>query len=368
MRRAAAGALAGGALALTLLLAAGLVVSLLAPDASFLGQSGAGASVLDGWLRATVALTGARFDGRTLAPLALVALPVAAAGAGGWLARRRGGAKAGPLLALPFAAGLLALALAARGGYTDPFAAAFDLPAAERADAALPSVIALALVWGALGGALGAGRLRVGAAARAVLMPLALTLALLGGLGALYWEVSTLRGDALARVAPRSEATALVENALLGGEHAVDLIGLGARLRFARLPLPVSRAGVAALSARGSRAELSISLSDYHRLIPSWAYGLLILVSTALPLAGAAMSGARLVEAVRPGSDRAAVAVGALTGPVWALAVLALAELSFYRAALDPFELALRVLAIGAAVGAAAGAFAYRDTRGRMRA
>lgn len=363
MRRAAAGALAGGALALALLLAAGLLVALLAPDASFLGQSGAGAPFLEGWLRATLALTGARFDGRTLAPLALVAIPIAAAGAGGRLAARIGGARTAPALALPFAAGLIVLALAARGAYTDPFAAAFDLPARAHADAELLSVVVLALAWGALGGALGARRLPFPAWARAVLMPLALTLALLGSVGALYWDVSTLRGDTLARVAPRSEPTAVVENTLLAGEHAVDLVGLGAQASFSSLPLPISRAGVAALSLRGSRERLSVRLSDYHRLLPGWAYGLLLVVTIAIPLAGAALSGARLVAALAPRGDAAAAAAGALTGPVWALAVLALAELSFYRGAIRPGELALRVLVAAAAVGAAAGAFTYRDLR-----
>ena len=174
-----------------------------------------------------------------------VAIPIGAvAWATRWQLGRTEGAR--PVVRIAWAAvvglpfGLLMLAFAVLGGDSD----------VTNVSPSAGSAFGLGLLWGVVGGVLGAatalplqgateGRTapplvrRILTAATATLRPLGALLIACAALGLVGWlvqvgaDVDQVRGG-------RSTATALVEESLFVGEHGVHLAALGAGARFTR--------------------------------------------------------------------------------------------------------------------------------------
>jgi hypothetical protein len=181
------------------------------------------------------------------------------------------------------------------------------------------------------------------------LAPLAVLLATMGILGLAEWEVQTIKGEQQAKLG-RSTGGALVENVLMTGDHAVNTTGMGMFASFTYPPLPVGDDKVAALydnftkrdssstseSESGFRGgslaglgglgsgEATARVFAYSDALPAYVFipGLALLIL--LPIAFALYSG--FATARRSGARTAGAAAGsgALTGLVWALAVVLL--------------------------------------------
>ena len=360
---AARAACRGAAVALAALLVAGVVIALATPDSGFLGVTGRGAGIVPEALRDAVGATGARYGQLAVLPLLFVAVPIAACTLGARVVARA--APPGEQLrwalgmAIPFAAGLVVIALLSKGRFAvgGPVVRS-ALPAGTEVTArpSVDSVIVHAAVWSAAG-ALLAVRPALPWPVLAVAKPLAAVLAFLALSGVAFSEVSTVNADGFSRLG-RPEGVAIAENALFAGEHAVDFAGLGALAYFANPPAPLSdtqaiRARPHVLDALG---RLSIHLPDYRHAYPGWLFALLVLTVVAVPLAVAAWTGAALAQAT------GAWAWGATVGPAWAIALWALRLLAYDRGALPAGELFLGVLVGGIGAGALGGLIARRSS------
>ena len=250
-------------------LVAGLLIALATPDASILGLVGRDGGLLTEAFRQAVSTllapvidTGplSAASGR-LAPMIFVAIPIGAvAWATRWQLGRTEGARPAARIAwaavvgLPF--GLLMLAFAVLGGDSD----------VTNVSPSAGSAFGLGLLWGVIGGVLGAatalplegaaeGRTapplvrRALTAATATLRPLGALLIACAALGLVGWLVQ-VGADVDQVRAGRSTATALVEESLFAGEHGVHLAALATGARFTPdatgalgLPFPVDQAG-----------------------------------------------------------------------------------------------------------------------------
>lgn len=274
----------------------------------------------------------------------------------------RGRVIAGAATAVPFTIGLMILAALARGG-GDPFTGPFGF--------SQKSVLLYGLLWGVLGGLLGAewrnraavtlpvlpaavGRWvrLLGAAAR----PLGVLLIVCALLGATVWEIEMAResyGD--------SKAEALIESPLNAGQYAIDTAALGtlAKYRMAEdtpTPLPADKGRYVHATAGGT-----YRVFDYRRAYPLFAFvfGIILLLGSVLACAAyagfavAGLSGAR--------SRWAAAAYGALVGPVWAVALVLLRAIAD-RQLMDGGSLFTSALLVGAIAGAMGGLLASLRT------
>jgi hypothetical protein len=364
------GAIVAGAMAAALVLAAGLVIALVTPDASILGRVGADAGIgaeafrqAVGTLLTPMVDPGLIFGGpRRTHPLLLLLVPLAALA----LATRRrqpleeGAAPMAWLawalaVAVPFA--LLMLAFAVLGGETETTRIA---PSAGAA-------FALGLLWGVLGALIGAaGRLwpsaprRVVAASLATLRPLAVVVAICTVLGLAGWLVQVAAGVDDVR-AGRSTATALIEEAAFAGEHGVHLTVLAAGARFRAdanravgLPFPVEKANEVTASGGAFR------IFAYDGQLPGSVFVPAVVLLIALVALGALYAGFAAARTARAATRPAAVAWGALAGPVWAIAMAVLVVLAggvFHGDADDVSVLGVFLFG-GALLGAAGGALA----------
>ena len=260
-----AAGIAGGVSA-AIVLAAGLLIAVITPDASILGVVGHDASILtEGFRHAVGTLLTAMVDpgllisgSRRIHPLLLLAIPLTSLIlTTRWQLHRTAGAPAlarlawATAVAVPF--GLLMLAFAVIGGETE----------STSISPAPGSAFALGLLWGIIGGLIGAATklpldeltARAPATVRTVvvatvatLRPLAAVLVTCTAIGLVGWLVQ-VGADAGGVRTDRSAATALIEEAAFAGEHGVHLTALAAGARFTAdangplgLPFPVAEA------------------------------------------------------------------------------------------------------------------------------
>jgi len=350
-------ALFGGLLAAALAFAVAVAVAVATPPEGFLDLQGAESlGALEEGMRqswsfsqAGLDVVGADLTLRTV-PATFVLVPLLASMLAGFVfARLTRGAR--PLerlgwaaaTAVPFAAVTLVLA-----------AASGEIAGEEVAlEPRLAAVGLLSLLWGALGGAAGAGlalrrdggRLpapvrEVGATLWAAWRSLLLALALTTAIGTAAVLVQTLRDAGDVRSATgRSQALAGGETAAYALDHGVRFLALGAGAEFRNpdlygilgLPLPVTRftqvVPAADTDAGGGGEQPSTPgyrIFDYEAALPGWAFaGLLGLI--AIPVVFAIHAGSRVARSRGARSAAAGTAWGLAVGPAWAAAMVGLA-------------------------------------------
>jgi len=387
------GVVAGGLAALAAtagVLLAGLIIAVATPDASILGSVGRDGGILTeafrqavGTLLAPLIDTGplSSASGR-LAPMIFVAIPIGAVAlATRWQLGRTEGAS--PLVRIAWAAvvglpfGLLMLAVAVLGGDSD----------ATNVSPSAGSAFGLGLLWGVVGALLGAatalpleeaaeGRKapalvrRALTAATATLRPLAALLIVCSAIGLVGWvvqvgaDVDDVRGG-------RTTATALVEEALYVGEDGVHLAALGAGARFTAdapgalgLPFPVDQASDVPGRDGGLRVFSYSDAMPAYVLLPA-----LVLLMGLLILA-ALYAGFAAARAVAAPTQLLGGAWGALTGPVWAIAMSILTSLAggLFHGDADGGSVFGVFLLFGAVLGAGGGVLAVGSATAPARA
>jgi hypothetical protein len=366
-------------------LVAGLIIALVTPDASIIGLVGRdGGLVSEAFRQAVSTLLAPVIDtgplssssGR-LAPMIFVAIPIGAvAVATRWQLHRTEGAR--PLARIGWAAavglpfGLLMLVFAVLGGSSD---AANISPSAG-------SAFGLGLLWGVVGGALGAatalplegateGRKlpalvgRVLTAGGATLRPLGALLIACSALGLVGWIVQ-VGADVDAVRAGRSTATALVEESLFVGEHGVHLAALASGARFTAdangalgLPFPVDQAR----DVPGRDGGLRIF--SYTDAMPAYVFLPALVLLFALLILAALYAGFAAARAVAAATPPLGAAWGAVTGPAWAIAMSILVSLAggLFHGDADGGSVFGLFLLIGAVLGAGGGVLAVNDAR-----
>jgi hypothetical protein len=368
-----------------IVLAFGLLVTILLPDNSFLSYDSDDSI---GLLRevllqaAGTSLGGFEFGGEgqslTLhsAPLLFFLVPIGGVATGVYLQLRNGlelparsvlMASAGA--GVPFAILMAIIALLASGEVEN---GGYDL------NVSVSATFLLSLCAGAIGGAIGAlvaprdpdtddpmwpesAREHAGLVA-AILKPLGILLIAASLLGALVWSIQSIRDVADAR-GDRGVGTAIVDSFAFSGDLGVRNVGLGTLATFkltglaenVSTPLPVETDGekVSDLAEHGK-----FNLFDYKNVMHTVTFIVLLVVLIGLPILLSLYSGF-LVGRNRDGGDpRFRVAWGAAVGPVWALAIVVLNALSedvAFGHLLGDSVFALVLL--GGAVLGAAGAF-----------
>ncbi len=359
------GAVLAALMAAVGVLAAGLVIAAITPDGSILGQLGTDANVVTEGFRQAVGTLLAPVVGVRLAPMLLVAVPLVAM----VLAVRsqlHRTADARPLVRVAWAAAaaplfaLLMLALAVLGDVD--VGGAFGLGLLWGLLAALAAVVP-ALPPSAERSPLAATAL---AATAAALRPLAVVLVIFAALGLIGWLAQV--GSAVDDVRlGRSAPTALIEEAAFAGEHSVHLAVLGAGARFRTdaegalgLPFPVDDP----TAVPGSDGRLRIF--SYSGPLPAYVVLPAIIVLMGLIALGALYAGFTAARAAGAATLPAAAGWGAITGPLWAVAMAiatALAGGAFHGEADGQSVVALYLLG-GAVLGGAGGALAAPRSAG----
>jgi hypothetical protein len=334
-------------------LVAGLVLAIALPNASFLAVGG-GSGLFKETLAQATSFTQANLEladfeiaVRTV-PVLFVLIPIAGVGFGvARLAARTVGMPVRERFLWASAAGVpfafLMLVIALSVGKTE--FALFD----TELEFSVGSVFLLSLLWGALGGALGmlyaarkeggelpsllpAGPARYVGATWAALRPLLLALLAVGILGTVVWVVQVARDDGYREFPPRSAVVAVGEQVVYAGDHAIDILplGAGASERLAGWPaVPIAQDKIFELPSEPAVDSASdYNLFDFNDTMPAFLFIPMLIVLIAIPALLALYAG--FAVARRMGEDRAdrAAAWGALVGPVWALAMVLLAALA----------------------------------------
>jgi len=274
------------------------------------------------------------------------------------------------VVGLPF--GLLMLAFAVLGGSSD---VANVSPSAG-------SAFGLGLLWGVVGGALGAatalplggvaeGRKvpplvsRVLTASTATLRPLGALVIACSALGLVGWIVQ-VGADVDGVRAGRSTATALVEESLFVGEHGVHLAALASGARFTAdangalgLPFPVDQAS----DVPGRDGGLRIF--SYTDAMPAYVFLPALVLLFGLLILAALYAGFAAARAVGAATPVLGAAWGAITGPAWAIAMSILISLAggLFHGDADGGSVFGLFLLLGALLGAGGGVLAVTDAR-----
>lgn len=376
---------------LAVCLAGGLLVALLAPNASFIAIGG------DGLLKETLAQAAAFSQANLstsfgegavtlrMVPVLFVLLPIlgvaigvvtAAGRTGGMPARDRllWAASSG----VPFALAMLVISLSVDRVQDDLLNAQVELSSG--------SVFLLSLVWGALGGVLGmlyafqqegveapqllpAAPARLAGVAWTALRPLGLALIAAGLLGTAVWIVQMTRDDEYHDFPPRSTAVAVGEQVAYAGDHAVDFLtlGAGARQRFtgSYAAVPIDRTEYFELAEGGSRNEPpTYNVFDFSGTMSAALFIPMLIVLIAIPALLALYAGFAVVRRVGEGRSDRAAAWGAAVGPLWAVAMALVAALARKTIFGDPTgdSVFVAFLLGGAALGALGGLLAAQGS------
>jgi hypothetical protein len=367
-------------------LAAGLVLAILLPNASFLAVGG-GAGLFKETLaqaasfsQANLNIEGLSVSARTV-PVLFVLFPILGVAAGAAaMAPRTAGMPARERLLWAGAAGvpfaLLMLVISLSVGKVQ-----FDLINSD-VKLASGSVFLLSFLWGALGGVLGMlyafrqasepvpnplppAWARYTGIAWSALRPLLLALVVVGALGTAIWIVQTVADSDYSDFPPRSTAIAVGEQVAYAGDHAIDILplGAGASQRFAGSypALPIDQGSYFELSGSGEEGVVpTYNLFDFSSTMPAYLFipllvGLIGIVALLALYAGFAT--ARSAGETR--AERSA-AWGALVGPLWAIAMVLLAALARKTIVGDPTgdSVFVAFLLGGAVMGAVGGLLA----------
>jgi hypothetical protein len=323
-----------GLIAFAAMVAVGLLIAVVAPDRSLIGGVTSGVPFFKGFVRDTVATTQVRLGHMySVLPITFALVPLLGSAVGVYRnASRTAGLSPWRRLLVGAATGvplaLVTLILSRLGG-------------GDGLGFSSKAVVLYCLLWGAVGGLLGATRavgpnawgsalagisapvarwLRlVGTAARPLLTVLVIT----GVVGVFVWEVQSIRHQENA-LDFRPQATALVETPFFVGEYAIDDVALGTFTQFKLLgadsffgPLPPD-------DNSHPNFGQHYRIFGYHGGYPTYAYVFLLILLIALPIAFAAYAG--YATAVRAGATSfgPGLGYGATVGLVWALIMVIL--------------------------------------------
>jgi hypothetical protein len=358
-------------LAFAVMVVVGFATAVITPDNSSLGGAG-GSGLFKEIVRDVVATTQARYGFSSfhfaLLPITFIAVPLVGAALGSYRAASRiAGLSsrqrliAGAATGVPLSA--LVVLLAAFGG-------------ANGSGFASGSAIFYCLLWGGIGGSIGAARAAgpgavassLGELPPAVLRwarlvatagrSLLVLLLLVGVAGVIVWEVQILRNQQNAK-GGRTTVTAVAETPFLVGQYAIEGVALGAFAQFqlpgdegaGSLPLPPNDKGSFAGFSRRYR------IFAYHHAYPDYAYIFILIFLFAATLAFAAYAGYATAIAAGAVQPWAAIGYGALVGVVWAPCVTILRTVADERFIVGD-SLFVSVLLVGVAAGAAGGLLA----------
>jgi len=364
-----------GAVSAGVVLAAGLLIAIITPDASILGAVGVDASLVTETFRQAVGTQLTAMvdpgllinDSRRIHPLLLLAIPLTALIlTTRWQLERTEGAPAlarigwAMAVAIPFA--LLMLLFALLGGDSELTNIA---PSAG-------SAFALGLLWGAIGGLIGAVTKLPRAdlerrlprtlvrATLATLRPLAVVVVTCTVVALVGWLIQVGRDAGGIRL-DRSAATALIEEASFAAENGINLTALAAGARFRAdangpigLPFPVADAN----SVPGDGGLFRIF--SYDDALPTYVLVPAIVFLMGLVALGALYAGFAAARAAAARTLGTGAAWGALTGPAWALTMALLVVLAggLFRGDADDASVFGIFLLGGGLLGAAGGALA----------
>lgn len=370
-------------------LVAGLVLAIVLPNASYLAVGG-GAGLFKETLAQAVSFSQANlgfgeFDGtvRTV-PVLFVLIPIGgvAAGASALAPRTAGMPSRDRLLwaaasGVPFALLMLVIALSLGKTEFDLFDSEFEFSAG--------SVFLLSLLWGSLGGVLGMlralhaetgqwqnllpdGPSRHSGIVWTALRPLLLALLAVGVLGTAVWVVQAVNEDRYREFPPRSTAIAIGEQVVYAGDHAIDILplGAGASERLSGWPaVPIAEEQFFDLPSDPAADSASdYNLFDFSDTMPVFLFIPMLIVLIAIPALLALYAG--FAVARRRGewrTDRAA-AWGAIVGPVWSITMVLLATLARKDVVGNPKgdSVFITFLLGGAVLGAIGGVLAVQGT------
>lgn len=209
-------------------------------------------------------------------------------------------------------------------------------------DPSVAGAVFLGMLWGAVGGVAGsvwslrrergAGILRevapgqmheAGATVLVGLRPLAVLLAVMSLAGGVVWTVETVRDHSLR--GGRSTVTAAIDAATYLVDHGVHWTELGADVKFrpagseltVYTAVPVARFDTIAGDLSGG-----YRLFSFRKAMPAYTFIPLIIFLIAVPLLVALYTGFALARLRRGRTPYIGAAWGALTGPIWAIAMV----------------------------------------------
>jgi zinc-ribbon domain len=379
-------AVIAGSAAAGVVLLAGLLIALVTPDSSIIGAAGVDASVVVETFRQALGTllapmvdpgTALLAGSRRIHPMILLAIPLTAlALTTRWQIHRTEGAPPlarlmwALLVAVPF--GLLMLLFAVIGGETE--STSISPP--------VGNAFALGLLWGVIGGAIGAATTlplgeavtvppaarRAATAVTATLRPLAAVVLTCTAIALVGWlvQVGANAGDVRGG---RSAPTALIEETVYLGEHGVHLTALAAGVLFRPdaattalgLPFPVDDPN----EIQG--ADGAFRIFGYADALPAYVFLPMLVILLCLVALGALYAGLAAARAVGADSPPLAAAWGAITGPAWAVVMAAAVVLAgglLHGDAGDGSVFGIFLLG-GAALGAAGGALSASGARSR---
>lgn len=244
-------------------------------------------------------------------------------------------------------------------------------------------VLLLSSIWGCLGGLLGmlhalrkSGQPvpnplpptadRFAQIGWSALRPLLVALAVVGVLGTMAWVVQVDRESFLSPPSVSAwEATG--EQVAYAGDHAINMLSLGAGANERKGPAPALPISPADLSEPDSEPEFGTSptsnLFDYSGTMPTHLFVLTLIVLIGVPALLALYAGFAVVRQVGETQPDRAAAWGALVGPVWSLTMVLLTTLARKDVVGNPSgdSVFIAFLLGGAALGALGGLLAKRS-------
>jgi len=375
-----AAAIVGG-VALLSCVVVGLIAAVASPDRTIIGFLHSEDGIFTEALRLTVATTLATVkafgEGGTdnqLLPLVFGAAPFVGAAMGarvaapsltGMTSREAVAWSVGG--AVVFAIGMLILALVANGQKNE---LGIEL------EFSIASVLLMSLLLAGTGATFGAlraaktvapdrpkvelppavtGRLRTVATP---LVGLAALLAVATLVGFIHYEVQAIRGQEEATAQVRTELGATIENILFAPDIGVDTAGLAVLGQFDESVLPVDD---------DQQSDLAENLDDrgkgrifdYSGALPIYIFLPELLILLGAVLVAALYAGFATARRAAPPTQPLAAAWGAVTGIVWALALVILRTLAYGPSTIGDSVFA-NALLIGTVAGAIGGFLAYR--------
>lgn len=334
-------------------LGVGLILAIALPNASFLAVAG-GAGVFKetmaqavSFLQVNLQLTSLHTAARTV-PVLFVLIPILGVAAGMVGTGHRTAAMSvrervawAAAAGVPFAFLMMIVALSVGEVRFDLYDTRMEFSAG--------SVFLLALVWGAVGGLVGmayvlrgeGSGLSAALPARpaavlgvvwAALRPLLLGLLVVGAIGTVVWLVQVVREDGYREFPDRSTGVAVVEQAAYAGDHAINILplGAGADQRLAGWPaIPIAIDQILDLPSEPAVDSASdYDIFDFNDTMPAYLFVPMLLLLIAIPGLLALYAGFAVVRRLGEGRVERALAWGALVGPIWSITMVFLATLA----------------------------------------
>lgn len=190
------------------------------------------------------------------------------------------------------------------------------------------------------------------------LVGLAALLAVTMLVGFAHVEVQSIRGQQQAVGSVRSNLGAAIETVLFAPDIGIETAGLALFARFDKSALPVDDEKAGKLTA-SLDDEGRGRIFDYSGALPAYVFVPELLILMGAVLISALYCGFAMARTAVPRTGLIAAGWGALTGVVWAFALVILRSLAFGQTTVGD-SVFVNALLIGAATGAIGGFLAFR--------